>query len=634
MTRTNRTTLSAAATAVLVMAATLSTPVALGRQDPTRRIARGATPPARFADPDRARKLAAAIPEIERLFDEWMKREPAPGAVLGLIVDGDLVWVKGAGVRELDGKSPVTADTVFRIASMTKSFTAMAILRLRDEGKLSLDDPVARHVPELATLAYPTDDSPTITIRHLLTHSEGFPEDNPWGDRQLDESDRQLGEWMRAGIPFSTAPGTAFEYSNYGFAILGRVVANVSRKPYDVYVRETVLAPLGMGATTFEPGEIPRDRIALGYRREGERHVAEPHLAHGAFGAMGGLSTSARDLAKYVAFLMSAFPPRDGRESGPILRSSAREMQQAWRLSGPVQALRQSVDGPLELRASSYGYGLNNSQTCRYGTLIQHGGGLPGFGSQMMWLPEHGVGLVGMTNLTYTSPSGVMQQALLALHRTGALEPRVAQASEALLAAQRDVSQLIVRWDDALAARIAADNLFLDRPAARWAETLGGLAKAHGAVRSVGPIKAENALRGQWRIDCERGWLDVWVTLAPTPTPRVQELEVDGVMPPGAEMRRAFDAAVGLLRQWDQGAAEALFVPGFDLAPFRRQAEAAKAWGTCGIGEPLAGDGVEATSMKLTCERGTLRMRLVLDPSSHRVSQVFLVPTRDAPCAP
>ena len=74
---------------------------------------------------------------------------------------------------------------MFRIASMTKSFTAMAILKLRDEGKLSLDDPAERYVPELKALKYPTTDSPRITIRHLLSHAEGFPEDNPWGDQQL-----------------------------------------------------------------------------------------------------------------------------------------------------------------------------------------------------------------------------------------------------------------------------------------------------------------------------------------------------------------------------------------------------------------------------------------------------------------
>jgi Beta-lactamase len=171
------------------------------------RFTTGSLPPPQFADPDRARKLAEAFPEVERLFTAWVQQRHMPGAVLGILIDGELAWVKTAGVRELESRAPVTPDTVFRIASMTKSFTALSILKLRDEGKLSLDDPVARYVPAAADLPYPTKDSPALTIRHLLTHSEGFPEDNPWGDQQLARSEETMHAWIRAGIPFSNAPG-------------------------------------------------------------------------------------------------------------------------------------------------------------------------------------------------------------------------------------------------------------------------------------------------------------------------------------------------------------------------------------------------------------------------------------------
>ncbi len=190
----------------------------------------GSLPPPQFADPDRARKLAAAFPEVERLFTAWATQRHMPGAVVGVLIDGELAWVKTTGVRELDSRAPVTPDTVFRIASMTKSFTALSILKLRDEGKLSLDDPVARYVPAATDLPYPTKDSPALTIRHLLTHSEGFPEDNPWGDQQLARSEETMNAWIRAGIPFSNAPGMAYEYSNFGFAILGQVVAKSLRQ--------------------------------------------------------------------------------------------------------------------------------------------------------------------------------------------------------------------------------------------------------------------------------------------------------------------------------------------------------------------------------------------------------------------
>ena len=130
-----------------------------------------------------------------------------PGIAYGILIDGQLAHVGTSGVTDVVAKTPVTPDTVFRIASMTKSFTALAILKLRDEGKLSLEDPAERYVPELAGLAYPTADSPRITIRHLLSHAEGFPEDNPWGDRQLAATDDDMGQMMRRGIPFSTLAG-------------------------------------------------------------------------------------------------------------------------------------------------------------------------------------------------------------------------------------------------------------------------------------------------------------------------------------------------------------------------------------------------------------------------------------------
>ena len=185
-------------------------------------------PPPRFADPDRRSKLAAAYGDVDRVFQDFVAKAHVPGAAWGIVIDGELAHSGVAGFRDVEGKAPVTLDTAFRIASMTKSFTAISILKLRDEGKLSLDDPAERYVPELQALVYPTTDSPHITIRHLLSHAEGFPEDNPWGDRQLADTDAQLTEMLRGGIPFSNSPGVAYEYSNYGFAILGRIVSRVS----------------------------------------------------------------------------------------------------------------------------------------------------------------------------------------------------------------------------------------------------------------------------------------------------------------------------------------------------------------------------------------------------------------------
>jgi CubicO group peptidase (beta-lactamase class C family) len=166
-----------------------------------------AAPPAAFADPRRAEKLSSAFPEIDRLMKSFAERSGVPGIAYGIVVDGRVAHVGTAGVREVASRAPVDTGTVFRIASMTKSFTAAAILQLRDEGRLSLDDPAERYVPELAALRPAASDAPRITIRHLLTHSAGFPEDNPWGDQQLAASDAEMSRMMREGIPFSTSPG-------------------------------------------------------------------------------------------------------------------------------------------------------------------------------------------------------------------------------------------------------------------------------------------------------------------------------------------------------------------------------------------------------------------------------------------
>ncbi len=598
-----------------------------------KRVATGSVPPPQFADPQRKQKLAAAFPEIEKIFKSWMERLQPPGAVLGVIIDGELAWVKAAGVRETTNNSPVTPETVFRIASMTKSFTAMSILKLRDEGKLSLEDPVSRYIPEVANLSYPTSDSQVLNIRHLLTHSEGFPEDNPWGDRQLAQSDKTMRDWIRGGIPFSSSPGTMFEYSNYGFAMLGQIVAKVSGRPYEEYVRENILKPLGMNASTFEMSAVPREHIALGYRREDNAWKPEPILAHGSFGAMGGLWTNAHDLARYVAFLMSAFPPRDEPERGPIKRSSAREMQQIWRAQ-PSSAFRSTVDAPLQMASGGYGYGIGVSYDCRYTQFAGHGGGLPGYGSLMRWLPEHGVGLIGMANQTYQGFNNLFNDTLAALNRTGALQPRVVQPSKALLAAQTDVTQLIIKWDDDLANRIAADNLFLDVPAEvrknRWKE----LAQQHGACRPATSITPENALRGEWRMMCDRGWLNVFITLAPTMPPKVQLISINPVLPPDAEMTKTAETIAKVIGAWDAKAIEPIAAPGFDMEKMRRQVAAASAWGSCKVGEPLSGNGTRSSAVRLVCDGGPIVARIALEPNTHKLTNLDLVPLREQRCVP
>ncbi len=478
------------------------------------------------ADADRLAALSAAFPEIDRLMSDFAARSQVPGIAYGIVVDGRLAHVGTAGIRELSSRAPVDTGTVFRIASMTKSFTAAAILQLRDEGKLALDDPAERYVPELAGLAYSTADAPRITIRDLLSHSAGFPEDNPWGDQQLAATDEEMSAMMRAGIPFSTAPGTGYEYSNFGFAILGRIVANVSGMPYPQYLRERVLLPLGMTSTTLEAADVPPGRLAHGYRLRDGAWIEEPPLPDGAFGPMGGMLTSVSDLGRWVGFMLDAWPARDGAETGPLRRASVREMQQIARYNGAT-AVRDTAAGTLSLTARGYGYGLDVRQTCLFRILVSHSGGLPGYGSLMRWLPEYGVGIVAMGNLTYTGWGGVMDQSFAILSRIGGLVRRAPVPAPVLLERQAQVSRLVARWDDGLADSIAAMNLFRDEPKERRRVAMADLLRqAGGECRPEGPLHAENALRGSWRMRCRDGDLRVSITLAPTVPAGVQFLDV------------------------------------------------------------------------------------------------------------
>ena len=481
-----------------------------------------------LAQPDRA-KLAGAFADIDRLFTDFTTQQHVPGAAWGIVVDGELAHAGATGFRDVSSKAPVDPDTVFRIASMTKSFTAMCILELRDDGKLSLDDPAEKYVPELKALTYPTTDSPRITIRHLLSHAEGFPEDNPWGDRQLADTDEQLSQMIRGGIPFSNAPGLAYEYSNYGFAILGRIVSNVSGMKYTDFVTANVLKPLGMTSTTLEPATVPANRLAHGYRWEDNAWKDEPLLSNGSFGSMGGMLTSVRDLSRYVGLLLSAWPPRDGPETGPIKRSSLREMQQVWR-PAPASAARDRATGAVQLNSGGYGFGLRVSQSCSYRHIVAHGGGLPGFGSVMTWLPDYGVGIIAFGNLTYTGWGRVATNAFERLTKDGSLKPRMPAPSPALTRARDAVSRLIVRWDDRLADEIAAENLFLDQSKERRRAEIDRLRASAGACTAGSGFDAiENALRGTWTMSCERATLQVAITLAPTMPPKVQFLSVRAV---------------------------------------------------------------------------------------------------------
>ena len=501
-------------------------------------------PPPRFSDPDRVAKLQSAMPEIDRLFRAYATMNKIPGMIWGVVIDGQVAHLGSFGVRDRASQAPITPDTAFRIASMTKSFTALAVLKLRDDGRLSLEDPVSRWIPAFARMERPTRDTPPLTIRQLLSHSAGLPEDNPWGDQQLSATDAMMDEWLARGIPFSTPPGTRYQYSNYAFGLLGRVVTIASGVAYEQYVHTEILSKLHMDGSTFRFEDVPATRRAVGYRLEPDgTYAEEPPLPHGAFGAMGGLLTTANDLGKYVAFHLSAWPPRDDEEAGPVRRASVREMARRWTPSNLTARL---VAGRLRASETGYGFGLRVTSDCRFEQIVAHGGGLPGFGSYMEWLPDHGVGMFAMATLTYSGPAAPISQAWDAMLDAGGLRKRELPPTTLQTEMRDHILNLWNHWDDAEAKQIVAVNFFLDAPSTQRQAEIRALKNEVGECTGAGPVMPENWMRGQFNLACAEGNVGVFFTLAPTQPPAVQHLSFQKLASPAVRLGAPTGAPAGV----------------------------------------------------------------------------------------
>ena len=483
-----------------------------------------------FADQGRASRVQALLPEVDQMYADLMAKEHLPGLVYGVVVDGKLVHSRALGFANVEDKIPATSSTQFRIASMTKSFAAMAVLKLRDAGKLHLDDPVTKYLPEFRKVKLPTTDSPPLTVRMLMTMTTGLPEDNPWGDRQMALGNDALADFVGGGLSFSSAPGQAFEYSNLGYVMLGKVVTKVSGMRFQDYITRQILLPLGMKDTSWEHAKAPADKLALGYQWLDNKWVREPMLHDGDAAAMGGLITTMDDFARYVAFHLDAWPARDGAETGLVKRATLREMQLPSVFSG-VNAKATLVDGRTpNPKFNFYGYGLSWERDTRGVTVVGHAGGLPGFGSQFRFAPEHGVGVIAFSNLRYGKVYSPTAKVLYTLIERGTLPARAPTPAPILVTRQGQLAQLIQTWDGALGREIVAENFFLDRSLDDWKKQAAEQVKGIGKVISVGPIKAENRLRGTFRIVGELASLEVTFTLTPEREPKVQELDVKTIV--------------------------------------------------------------------------------------------------------
>lgn len=462
--------------------------------------------------------------EVDEIFADFALDQHVPGLAYGIVANGELVYVRGVGVQNLESKRPVTSDTLFRIASMTKAFTALTVLKLRDDGKVRLDELAEVYVPELRDWKYPTLDSPRIRVRDLLNHTAGFVTDDPWGDRQQPLADESFSELLRQGVRFAGPPALNMEYSNLGYAILGRIITNVCGRPYAEAITAILLEPLGMNSTSFDVASRPGDRDAHGYDWLDHAWTPEPIMAHGAFGAMGGLQTSAADYARWVSFLLSAWPPRDDADSGPVQRATVRELAQGSNFP-TLMPPRPASDGQSKgNRAAAYGMGMTVTVDKEFGLQISHAGGYPGYGSFVLLLPQHGVGLFVFANRTYAGPRNAVYDAAAILKKADFLAERPVPISDALAEAYRAIGAMYTQGDVAAADDLLAVNFLMDRDAEGWTRDLAELHKQVGKCDTASTLTAKNALSGEFTWRCATGRLAGTLVLTPTQPPRIQLL--------------------------------------------------------------------------------------------------------------
>ncbi len=477
-----------------------------------------------FTDANRIEKIKATQTVIDKLYKEHAAKNHFPGFVYGVVADGQLIYTGETGYTDIEKEIPATVSSAFRIASMSKSFTALAIVKLRDEGKLKLDDPASKYIPEMNKIKYLTSDAPEITIRHLLTHAAGFPEDNPWGDRQLAASDKELTALVQQ-VSFSNAPGIAYEYSNLGFALLGKIITNVSGKPYQDYITETIFKPLGMNSTYWEYTKVPSPKLAHGYRWSNNNWKEEALLHDGSFGAMGGLITTIEDFSRYMQLHLAAWPARSEKENAIVKRSSLREMQAPSNFNSLATQFKYASGRPCAT-TSAYAYGLRWAIDCENKVFVGHSGGLPGFGSNWNILPDYGIGVVCFANSTYAPTGGFNLSVLDTLVKMAGLERRTIPASAILEQRKNELMKILPGWKNAQGSRIFAQNFFLDYSLDSLQKEATTLFAKAGLIVRIRELIPENNLRGSFILEGENTNLQVSFTLTPENTPLIQEYKI------------------------------------------------------------------------------------------------------------
>jgi CubicO group peptidase (beta-lactamase class C family) len=477
-----------------------------------------------FLEKDRLGKVQGLFPAIDAMYQEYAKKNHFPGYAYGILLDGKLIHSGSGGFSNFYKKIPVTSQSIFRVASMTKSFTAMAILKLRDEGKIHLDDPISLYLPEMHTQNL-TQDAPAILIRDLLIHSAGLPTDDPWADRRLDATDEEFLVLLKKKLIFSNASGVGFEYSNLGYVLLGFVIKKVTGMPSGEYIRREIWDPLGMKDAAWEFTHIPDAKLVHGYKWIDEQWQEEEMLHDGVFGPMGGMFASIESFSRYMAHHQMAWPPRNEEEISPIKRSSIREMHRPWNFVKLATDFKYT-EGRDCTMIYGYGYGLVWHRDSLGRIFVGHNGGLPGFGSNWYIMPEYGLGIVLFANATYAPAFKINLSVLDKLIVESHLQPRQLPPSQILKKRRDELIKLLPQWEHAAASGIFAGNFFLDRSLDLLQKQSRSLFSKTGKILSISDVIPENQLSGSFLLRGEKRTLRVHFGLTAENPSLIQKYEL------------------------------------------------------------------------------------------------------------